>query len=291
MAELIAVLGPTASGKSSFAISLAQQENGEIIGADSVQIYRDLVIGSAAPSVQEREQVPHHLIGILGLDAEMNAGRFIRMARAAVEEVQGRGKTPILVGGTNFWVYAFLEGLSPVPELDEQQRQEIAAQRQTWSVEMLFAELQRIDKDWAAVISSSNDRQRIMRGLEVFYVTGTPLSVWNREPRMEGWPHPVKKIGLEPDRTMLLARIEQRTRAMLNAGLTEEVRHIKAQGFTPENCRVLRSIGYAEAFDYIEGKIKTEQDLYESVVIHTRQLAKRQKTWLKRDSDIIWRNL
>ncbi|HOW50669.1 MAG TPA: tRNA (adenosine(37)-N6)-dimethylallyltransferase MiaA [bacterium] len=285
---MIVLCGPTASGKSTYAIELAKERNGEVVGADAVQIYRDLIIGSAAPTAEERGDIPHHLIGILDLPEDINAGRFIKLARPVVEDIIARGRVPILVGGTNFYVDAFLNGLSPVPELDEEKKEFFAARCVDRPTAELFAELQQVDPRWAAAISSPNDRQRILRGLEVFHLTGTPLSLWNERPREQGWSGQYKKIALAVDRETLNERIVARTRKMLAGGLLDEVSAIRAKGFTPANCRVLGSIGYREAFDHLDGRIATRVEFEELIVIHTRQLAKRQTTWLKNDPAIEW---
>ena len=286
---MIVLLGPTASGKSAYAVKLAQEMNGEVIGADAVQIYRDLIIGSAAPTPEERCGVPHHLIGILDLSEDINAGRYIELARSIIEDIIARGGTPILVGGTNFYVEAFLNGLSPVPELDEARKDAFAERCAPLPTADLFAELQQADPRWADAISSPNDRQRILRGLEVFHLTGTPLSVWNERPSEQGWSGQYKKIALAVERAVLHERIAARTKKMLADGLLDEAAAIRAKGFTPANCRVLNSIGYREAFDHLDGRIASKEELEELIVIHTRQLAKRQMTWLKGDTGIEWR--
>ncbi len=285
---MIVVLGPTASGKSAYAVKLAHEMDGEIIGADAVQMYRDLVIGAATPSKEERQDIPHHLIGTLDLSEEMTAGKYIKLARSVVEEIVSRGKTPILVGGTNFYVDAFLKGLSPIPELDEVEKKAIAQRYAGKQTSDLYAELRSVDPRWADMISSPNDRQRILRGLEVFYLTGTPLSLWNEKPREPGWQGTYRKIGLAIERKELHHRIANRTRRMLEKGLIDEVVAIRARGFSPAQCRVLRSIGYQEAFDYLDGRIASLEELEELIVTHTRQLAKRQVTWLRGDPEIEW---
>ena len=285
---MIVVCGPTASGKSACAVRLAKELNGEVIGADAVQIYRDLVIGSAAPTDAERGSVPHHLIGTLDLSEDINAGKYLKLARPVVEDILARGRTPILVGGTNFYVDAFLNGLSPVPEIDENEKEAFAARCAGKTTAELFAELQAADPRWAAAISSPNDRQRILRGLEVYRLTGTPLSVWNERPREQGWKGAFRKIGIAVERKALHERIAARTRKILDSGLIDEAAAVRAKGFTPTNCRVLGSIGYREAFDHLDGRIGSKEELEELIVIHTRQLAKRQMTWLKNDRSISW---
>lgn len=286
--NLVIILGPTASGKTGAAIKLARETGGEIISADSVQIYADLKIGSAAPLPEEMEEIPHHLIGTLPLSEEMNAGRFIKLAKAAVADITSRGKTPIMVGGTNFYVASFLNGLSPIPDFTDEQKAEAENKYKDKPVKELFELLTIIDPAWSEAISSSNDIQRIMRGLEVYHITGRRLSEWNRLPRVEGYSGKVTKLGLKIHKDELGKRIDNRTNLMIKNGLLDEVRHISEMGFNPANCRALESIGYFEAFCHLDGTIKTEQELEELIALHTRQLAKRQMTWLKRDTDISW---
>jgi len=288
---MIVVVGPTASGKSAFAIRLAQEVGGEIVGADAVQVYRDLVIGAATIPTHERAGIPHHLIGVLDLSEEINAGIYLRMAIQVLRDIVSRGKVPIVVGGTNFYVDTLIRGLSPIPHIDKQKKEIFMAQCAGRTTSDLFTELNAVDPTWAASISSPNDRQRILRGLEVYHFTGIPLSVWQRQPRTSGWDGPYHKIGLAIPRPVLTERIAARTRRMLAEGLLDEVASIRARGFTPVNCRALASIGYREVFDYLEGRIASKEDLENSIITHTRHLAKRQMTWLKKDEMIEWRNV
>ncbi len=280
---LIVIVGPTASGKSSIAHRLALTFNGEIVNADSVQIYRGLTIGSAAPSEAERQEVPYHLVASHSLDEEVNAAIFSKEAHRCVADIIARHKIPFLVGGTHFWVDTFLHGLSPVPALDDTTRAHIRERFKERTTEDLFLELSAADPRWATTISSPNDRQRIERGLEVFYATGKPLSFFHTLPKENRYTKPFLKIAVHQPREMLLKRIAQRTHTMLNNGLIEEVTTLRAQGYTAENCRPLATIGYKETNDFIEKNKENISSLEAEITLHTGQLAKRQTVWLKKD--------
>ncbi len=286
--KTVIILGPTASGKTSLSVNLALETGGEVIGADSVQIYRDLVIGAATPTEEERHGVPHHLVGELDLDTEMDARKFVDMVHDRVGQVESRGRIPIMVGGTNFYVYSFLDGLSPVPDLDEQERRKVFEKMDHISVSELYEKLQEIDPEWIKTISSPNDIQRIKRGLEVFYITGKPLSEWNRLPRIGRYDGSVLKIAPLWDRAVLYDRVNRRSRQMISGGLIQEVEKLMKLGFSPEKNRALRSIGYQETFSYLRGEINSIEELEYKISLNTRHLAKRQLTWLRRDTDIHW---
>ncbi len=285
---LIIVLGPTASGKTDFAIKLAEKRDSEIICADSVSIYRELIVGSAAPTDEEKSRVSHHLTGILDLSEDTNANQFMDLAKKTYTEILSRGKDAVMVGGTNFYVASFLKGFSPIPDIDESFKKEIRERFENFSTEELFESLQKIDSKWADSISSSNDRQRIIRGLEIFEVTGKPISYFNELPRINGFSGSYIKIALDWDRAVLYERVNKRTEIMLRGGLIEETENIMKKGYSPENCKALRSIGYLETFQYLRGEIKGKKELYDLIAQHTRNLAKRQLTWLRPDPEIRW---
>ena len=230
---LIFILGPTASGKTSLSIKLAKKLNGEIIGADSVQIYKDLVIGSAAPTREEMQDIPHHLIGIRDLKDDISAGIYISSALPVIKKIERSGKTPIVVGGTNFYVDALINGLSPVPAADEETMRIFEEKFRSVSTEELFEELQKTDPEWAENISSPNDRQRIKRGLFVAKTTGRTLSEWNRMARINAYSGKFTAFGIRIPREKLYENINLRTRIMLESGLVGEVRAINEKGSTP----------------------------------------------------------
>ena len=287
---LVFILGPTASGKTSLSIEFAKRLNGEIIGADSVQIYKDLVIGSAAPTPDEMQGIPHHLIGTRELKDEISAGLYISQALPIIEKIEKSGKTPIVVGGTNFYVDALINGLSPVPAADEETLRIWEEKFRPVSTEELFAELQKTDPEWAENISSPNDRQRIKRGLFVAKTTGKTLSEWNRMERINAYEGEFIALGIDIEREKLYERINLRTKIMLESGLIEEVRAINEKGFNSSNCKALCSIGYSETERYLKGEITSIDELSELIAQNTRHLAKRQLTWLRNRDYVVWKN-
>ena len=287
---LIFILGPTASGKTSLSVELAKKLNGEIIGADSVQIYKDLVIGSAAPTKEEMQGIPHHLIGTRDLKDEISAGIYISSALPIIAKIEKSGKTPIVVGGTNFYVDALINGLSPVPAADEETMRLWEENFGRFSTEELFTELQETDPEWAAKISSPNDRQRIKRGLFVAKTTGKSLSEWNKTGRINAYKGNFLAIGIEMEREKLYERINLRTKTMLESGLIEEVRRVNKKGFSSENCKSLASIGYIETERYLKGEITSIEELQELIAQNTRHLAKRQLTWLRNRDYVVWKD-
>ena len=287
---LVFILGPTASGKTSLSIEFAKRLNGEIIGADSVQIYKDLVIGSAAPTPDEMQGIPHHLIGTRELKDEISAGIYISQALPIIEKIEKSGKTPIVVGGTNFYVDALINGLSPVPAADEETMRIWDEKFRPVSTEELFAELQKTDPEWAENISSPNDRQRIKRGLFVAKTTGKTLSEWNRMERINAYEGEFIALGIDIEREKLYERINLRTKIMLESGLIEEVRAINEKGFNSSNCKALCSIGYSETERYLKGEITSIDELSELIAQNTRHLAKRQLTWLRNRDYVVWKN-
>ncbi|MBO7127987.1 tRNA (adenosine(37)-N6)-dimethylallyltransferase MiaA [bacterium] len=286
---LVFILGPTASGKTSLSVELAKKLNGEIVGADSVQIYKDLVIGSAAPTREEMQGISHHLIGTMDLKDEISAGIYISSALPIIEKIERSGKTPIVVGGTNFYVDALINGLSPVPAANEETMRLWEEKFSTVSTEELFSKLCEVDPEWAACISSPNDRQRIKRGLFVAKTTGRTLSEWNRMERINAYQGDFIALGIDIPREQLYERINLRTKIMLESGLVEEVRAINEKGFNSSNCKALCSIGYAETERYLKGEIALVEELQELIAQNTRHLAKRQLTWLRNRDYVVWK--
>ena len=287
--SLIFISGPTASGKTSLSIKLAKKLDGEIIGADSVQIYKDLVIGSAAPTPEEMQGIPHHLIGIRDLKDEISAGIYIESALPVIEKIEKSGKTPIVVGGTNFYVDALINGLSPVPKNDSETNEKFEKEFSRFSTEELFAELCTVDQEWAGQISSPNDRQRIKRGLFVAKTTGKTLSEWNKMERINAYKGDFVVLGIDMDRDTLYEKINLRTKVMLESGLIDEVRVINEKGFDSSNCKALASIGYIETERYLKGEIASVEELSELIAQNTRHLAKRQLTWLRNRDYVLWK--
>ena len=276
--DAVLLLGPTASGKSALAMQLAIEIPLEIVSVDSAQVYRGMDIGTAKPSTAERAAVPHHLIDIRDPAEPYSAADFVRDATVAIREIRERGKLPLLVGGTMLYAKALREGLSELPSADPQVRTRIEAEAQELGWPALHARLAQVDPA-AAKRLKRNDSQRIQRALEVYETAGAPMSELVRidtAPTLK-----LSTVALVPaDRTLLRDRIAQRFDAMLDAGLLEEVRTLHARGDLHPNLPSMRSVGYRQAWRFVEG-LCTFNQFREDGITATRQLAKRQMTWLR----------
>ena len=277
----IAVVGPTGSGKSDLALDLAEWLGGEIVNCDSVQLYRFLDIGTAKTPPEHRRGIRHHLVDILNPEEVFTAGDYQRLGRAVLADVASRGHVPVVVGGTGFYLRALLEGLSAGPSRDHTLRDRLA-RRRPGSLHRL---LTRFDPD-AATRIHPNDTQKLIRALEVRLATGKPLTALHRqEPEpLEGFH--VLKIGLDPPRDALAQRIDERCARMFDDGIVNEVRQILAMGYPPES-KALESIGYRESLEVVDGVIDQAEAL-ELTRAATRQYAKRQRTWFRREPDVRW---
>jgi tRNA dimethylallyltransferase len=278
----LCIAGPTASGKSRAALALAERLDGErrveIVSVDSAQVYRGMDIGTAKPSAGERVAVPHHLIDVIDPGERYSAARFVADATAAASAIAARGALPLLVGGTMLYFKALFEGLDPMPAADAAVRAEIDAQAVAEGWPALHAALTRVDPVTAARLSP-NDSQRIQRALEVHRVSGRPLSAWHSERGAAPVATP-PLIALEPtDRAWLHARIAARFQAMLDAGLLDEVRALRAGGDLDADLPSMRAVGYRQAWAALDdGRLDR---LASTGIAATRQLAKRQLTWLR----------
>jgi tRNA dimethylallyltransferase len=278
------LLGPTASGKSRTALELAARLPIEIVSVDSAQVYRGMDIGTAKPSRAERERVPHHLIDILDPDHRYSAGQFRTDAIRAVEDILSRKRIPLLVGGTMLYYRALVAGLDSLPPADAAMRKEIddEAARRGWPA--LHAELEKVDPSAAQRISP-NDAQRIQRGLEVWRISGQTLSslqTANAAPL----PFALKAFAIIPtDRADLHRRIAERLDAMLKAGLIDELRALRRRYALSAEMPSMRCAGYRQAWAYLEGECGASE-MRERAIAATRQLAKRQLTWLRALPDI-----
>jgi tRNA dimethylallyltransferase len=273
-------MGPTASGKSALAAMLAGRFPVEIVSVDSAQIYRGMDIGTAKPSVAERRAVPHHLIDILDPTERYSAAQFRLDAVKLVREISARGRTPLLVGGTMLYFKALREGLSELPDSDEEVRAEIDAEAAELGWHALHARLAEVDPQTAARLKPT-DSQRIQRALEVFRVSGVPMSALLGRKKGAALPFRPIEIALQPsDRGELHRRIEKRFDAMLERGLVEELRSLRERYALRPNLPSMRCVGYRQAWQYLEGEIGMKE-LRDRGVSATRQLAKRQLTWLR----------
>ena len=277
-ADAVLLLGPTASGKSVLAMQLAEKIPLEIVSIDSAQVYRGMDIGTAKPGATERAAVPHHLIDIRDPADPYSAADFVRDATAAIREIQGRGRLPMLVGGTMLYAKALRDGLSDLPSADATVRAKIEAEANALGWPQLHARLAIFDPVTAARLKP-NDSQRIQRALEVYETAGATLSELVNAGKTSGFKLPA--IALLPtDRGALHARIEKRFDAMLAAGLLDEIRHLRARGDLHPNLPSMRSVGYRQAWRFLDGQCSVEE-FRQQAIAATRQLAKRQITWLR----------
>lgn len=283
--KLVIVLGPTAVGKSELALELALNIDGEIVNADSQQVYRFMDIGTGKPSAEDRLRVPHHLIDAVDPDEEFNAARFRRMALAIIEQIQGRGKKLIVCGGTGLYLKALTQGLFEGPGSDAAFRAALERQIEVQGLAALYQRLVAIDGSVTSTIHP-NDRQRIIRALEVFETTGRPLSAWQEEHAFRDQPFELLKIGLLRERAELYDRINRRCEQMVQDGLLEEVRELVARGYSLD-LKSLRSVGYRQMGAVLRGEKDLTGGLAE-MKQETRRLAKRQLTWFRRDREILW---
>jgi tRNA dimethylallyltransferase len=272
-------MGPTASGKSALAAALARRFPVEIVSVDSAQIYRGMDIGTAKPSAAERRAVPHHLIDILDPTESYSAAQFRADALKLIREISSRGRTPLLVGGTMLYFKALREGLSDLPDSDDEVRAGIDAEAEELGWSALHAKLAEVDPQAAARLKPT-DSQRIQRALEVFRVSGVPMSALLGR-KKGALPFRPIEIALQPsDRSELHCRIEKRFDTMLEDGLVEELRALRKRHTLRAELPSMRCVGYRQAWQYLEGEIG-RKELRDRGVAATRQLAKRQLTWLR----------
>ena len=282
---LLAIVGATATGKSALALALAEALDGEIVNADALQVYRGLDIGTAKPGPEERARIPHHLIDILEPHERYSAGDFARRAREAVEEIRGRGRQPIVVGGSGLYLRALLEGLSPIPPGDPEVRQRLRDRLDTEGLPALAAELRERDPATAARLRAG-DTQRILRALEVALVSGEPLSAYiSRQPF--GVERIVAlRVGLTLPRGILYDQITGRVAQMVEKGWVEEVVSLLARGLSTD-LPAFQAIGYRQLVQYLEGAWSLDRAIAETIR-STRRFAKRQETWFRKEPDITW---
>lgn len=289
----IALMGPTASGKTALALDWAERFGGEIVSVDSALVYRRLDIGSAKPTPAERARVPHHVLDLREPWQPYSAADFAEDARRAVEDIVARGRLPILAGGTGLYFHALLHGLSPMPQADARTRAKLEQEAQERGWQALHAELAQIDPRAAARIHAT-DAQRIQRALEVFRLSGRTISDWRGEAASTpALPVRVLKLVLAPaDRAELHRRIELRFELMLQQGFLDEVRALRAMPElrdhpAPLDLPALRAVGYRQAWEHLDGGTTTAE--FQDRGVHaTRQLAKRQLTWLRGELDARW---
>jgi tRNA dimethylallyltransferase len=275
--KMILILGVTASGKGKLAFALAKSLDAEIISIDSMKVYRRMDIGTAKPPKENRDQIPYHLINVVEPGDSFSVARFLELAQAAIDDIKKRGKPVIAVGGTALYIKSLLYGLFEGPGADEQIREELKVQAQAEGLDKLYAQLQKIDPATAAKISA-NDPRRIIRALEVYKLTGKPISSFQQQ-----WDANASQdwsiIGLRREKTEESKRINARVKKMIDAGLVDEVKKLLAEPI-PLSKQARSAIGYAEIINHLAGEISLD-DAIELIKKNTRKLAKAQRTWFK----------
>ena len=281
----IVIAGPTGTGKSDLALRIAETVGGEIVNCDSVQIYRGFDVGSAKPSAEVRARLPHHLFDIIDADVDFNAADYARLAREACREIASRGKRPILAGGTFFYLRALLHGLPEMPGRDADLRTRIRrlAGRPRGNV-WLHRWLSKVDPQSGGRIAPA-DRHRVERALEVWLLSGRPISEWERPTAGTAEEMAATKIGLTLERSRLVERLERRVDSMYAAGLVDETRGLLAK--YPRTVRPFGAIGYAEAVAVVLGEMSVDTAIAETKR-RTRAYAKRQMTWLRSERNVQW---
>ena len=283
--KVVIVLGPTAVGKSDTVLELAGEFNGEIISADSQQVYRQMDIGTAKPSAEQRNKIPHHLIDVVDPDEDFNAAMFRRLALASAQQIARRGRNILVCGGTGLYIKALTTGLFEGPEKSAQLREALQSELLEQGLESLYRRLLRVDPAAGASVHP-NDRQRIVRALEVYELTGKPISAWQREHAFRETTFEMIKIGLDRPRWQLYEEINRRCVRMIEAGLLDEVKGLREKGYGSD-LKPMQSIGYRHASLVIDGEMPLPEAI-ELIKRDTRRLAKRQLTWFRGDKTIHW---
>ena len=283
--KVIVICGPTGIGKTSVSIRLAEKSGGEIISADSMQIYRYMDIGTAKPTVDERDRVLHHMIDIVDPDGDFDAVRFAEMARQKVTQLHQRGVMPFVVGGTGLYIKALLQGLFQSNPVDPQIRERLMKEAAENGSSRLFGHLQQVDPD-AADRLHPNDTYRIVRALETIESTGRPISEHQQDHGFSDEPFHALKVCLQMDRQTLYDRIDRRVDLMIDAGFMDEVQKLLGMGYSAD-LKSMQSIGYRHIIDFIEGRVSWDECV-RTLKRDTRRYAKRQFTWFGADKDMIW---
>ncbi len=282
---LVVVLGPTASGKTTLSVALAERFNGEIVNCDSVALYREFDVGTAKPTSSERARAPHHLLDCVAPTAHMTAGEYARKARQVLGEIRDRGHLPILVGGTGLYLRALLEGLFPGPQRSEELRERLRERARSADAGHLHRILTRLDRAAAEKIHA-NDTAKLIRAIEICLGSRQKMSeLWQQHGRDPLQDFQILRIGLDPDRTALYERINLRAQQMFDGGLIEETRRLLDR--YEASASPLSSLGYKQAVQFIRGEITREQAIQSAQQAH-RNYAKRQKTWFRHEPEVQW---
>jgi tRNA dimethylallyltransferase len=283
--HLVIIQGPTASGKTDLAVRLAERFDGEIVNADSMQIYRGMDVGTAKPSDDLLQRVPHHVLSIVDPDQPFSAADFRKEAEIAIQDIHSRGKRVIVVGGTGLYIKALTKGLIDSPEGNEALREELNAIARNCGRDELYRQLILVDPITAERLHP-NDQVRVVRALEVFRMTGRPISSFREKHGFQRTVYRYLKIGILADRAELYRRIDNRVDWMIQHGFIEEVQRLLARGYTPQ-LKPFRSLGYRHICTYLTGGYSLEETI-RLIKRDTRHYAKRQLTWFKKDSEIKW---
>jgi len=286
MNRILTIVGPTAVGKTRIAMEIAKKTGGEIISADSRQIYKYLNIGTAKPTNQERHEVPFHLIDFIDPDDSYSCGQFARDAEMKIENIKKRGHVPIVCGGTGLYIKALFNPFHKLPQSDRKIKGQLINLLNTKGLAYLYLQLLKVDPLWVEKIKP-NDKQRILRGLEIYEMTGKPLSEFIKKEKPQPRYAPYY-IGLNLPRDALYCRIDKRFDYMIENGLVEEIKNLLKKGFNP-NSNALRTIGYKEIVEYITGNLTLEEAIIKAKQ-HTKNFAKRQITWFSNIIGIKWHN-
>ncbi|HEX3553378.1 MAG TPA: tRNA (adenosine(37)-N6)-dimethylallyltransferase MiaA, partial [Thermoanaerobaculia bacterium] len=285
MEPVLAIVGPTATGKSALGMAVAGSLGGEIVSADALQVYRGFDVGTAKPGPEERARVPHHLIDVLEPHERYSAGEFARRAREAIAGIQERGRVTVVVGGSGLYLRALCDGISPVPTGDPEVRRELRARLEAEGLAPLREELRRLDPVTLERLGAG-DTQRVLRALEVAVVSGRPLSAWTAEQPFGTQGIAVIRVGLTLPRSILYDQIAVRVARMLEAGWLDEVAALLRRGFSPA-LPAFQAIGYRQLVRHLEG-FESLETAVADIVRETRRFAKRQETWFRKEPEVTW---
>jgi tRNA dimethylallyltransferase len=285
--RIVILLGPTGTGKSRLAIELAEQLGGEIVSADSMQVYRYMDIGTAKPTLEDQKRVAHHLVDLVTPDQPFHAGLYRVLGRKAIDQLVKDGKPVWVVGGTGLYIKALTQGLFTSPKIDPKIRDRLKQEAQEKGVSFLFERLREVDPQTASNLHP-NDLFRTIRALEVFESIGVPISFYRNQHKFGERPYVAFKIGLELERTVLYDRIDERVDRMITRGFVDEVQRLLGMGYGPE-LKPMQSLGYKEIVSFLHDKIEWEEGVRQ-IKRDTRRYAKRQLTWFKADPEVRWRN-
>ncbi len=288
MSQILVVAGPTASGKTSLAVHLAKEYGGEVISADSMQIYQHMNIASAKPTTEEMQGVPHHLLDFVSPFESFSVADYVKLAKEKIGEILSRGKLPIVAGGTGLYITSLVDNIEfAEEEPDPSVRNRLFAELDEKGIEPLYKRLSELDPEAASNIHPNNHK-RVIRALEIFETTGLTMTEQNARSKMTPPPFDSYMLALCPEREVLYERINQRVDMMEKEGLFEEAKQLQEMGLT-RDMQSMQGIGYKEAFDYLNGDI-TKEECIEEIKRASRRYAKRQLTWFRRDARYHWVN-